>query len=90
MNVEVMRGRSQTNEIHRFGGSVESTESNISFHEPIHGFHGFYENCISALGVYSILQGQGSCSENDTLCPAGKLYSEVWGFSIKELRVVIC
>ena len=73
MHIEVRRGHSQTNEIYRFGGSIESAESNISFHEAIHGFHGLYDSCISALGVYSILQDQGSCSENNTHCPAGKL-----------------
>ena len=78
MNVVVRRGHTQTNEIYRFGGSVDGAQSHISINEPIHGFHGFYGNCISALGVYSILQEQGSCSENDTHCSAGTLCSELW------------
>ena len=73
MHIEVRRGHSLTNEIHKFGSSIESTESVVSFNEPIHGFHGFHDNCISALGVYSILQEQGSCSVNDIHCPAGKM-----------------
>ena len=75
MHVEVRRGHSQTTEIHKFGGSIASAESNISIHEAINGFHGFYDDCINALGIYTILQEQGSCSKSDDIhCPAGKLH----------------